>query len=75
MPDHNWVQSERAARDRARIYETICAHIDESGRSPNRVQLAAELGLAEITVRRHVNKLVAEGRLTKIGHQLRPTRT
>lgn len=69
---NNWVQIEQAKRDRARILEAIRTHIDEHGKSPTRAQLAAELGFAEITVRRHVNKLVDDGDLVKVGYQLRP---
>ena len=69
--DRNWVQQQEATEARAKILRCLGDYLDEHGRSPKQEELAALVGIAPRTLRKHLAALVAEGRVVKRGHQFR----
>lgn len=64
-PDNNWVQQKRFAEDADRIVEAIRSYTAEHGYAPTYVDLVNITGLADRTIRRHINRLIETGVLTK----------
>lgn len=65
MADNNWKQQQAKARDLDRILSAIEAYIDEHGYSPTKDEIAEVAGIPNSTTRRHIQALLADGRLTE----------
>lgn len=61
----NKVQAEKARRAKDAIVEAVGQYWDEHGYPPTKVEIAKSVGLGNSTVRRHIQTLVDEGRLTE----------
>lgn len=72
MPENKLQRA--SAEDRERVFAALVEFIEENGISPTRRELAAATKLSDNTVRKHVDKLIEEGRvLGGRGHRtLRP---
>ena len=66
-PDNNWVQQQAKARAREAVLQAVSDFLDENGFSPLVSELAARTGISRASVQRHIDALLAEGRLTKHG--------
>lgn len=67
MAGTNWKQEAEARERREEVLRAIRDLTAQNGFPPSRAEIVAATKLSESTVRTHINKLIEDGRLERVG--------